>query len=37
MDQALGQAVAANGHTGLTSVIEKALSAAAHQVRGTAK
>ena len=25
MDQALGQALAANGHTGLTSVIEKAL------------
>lgn len=25
MDQALGQAVAAQGHTGLTSIIEKAL------------
>ncbi len=37
MDQALGQAVAATGHTGLTSVIEKALTAAAHQAQGAAK
>jgi flagellar protein FlgJ len=34
MDQALGDAVAANGNTGLTSVIEKALNAAAHQPPG---
>ena len=37
MDQALGEAVAANGNTGLTSVIEKALNAAAHQPPGAAK
>ena len=35
MDQALGQALATGGHTGLTSVIEKALAAA--QETGTAK
>ena len=35
--QALGEAVAANGNTGLTSVIEKALNAAAHQPPGAAK
>ena len=37
MDQALGQAVAAEGHTGLTNVIEKALNAAAHQTKGAAR
>lgn len=35
MDQALGQALAAGGHTGLTSVIEKALATA--QEKGTPK
>ncbi len=37
MDQALGQAIATNGHTGLTSVIEKALNAAANPGRGAQK
>jgi len=37
MDQALGEAVAANGNTGLTSVIERALKAAAHLPKGAAK
>jgi Rod binding domain-containing protein len=37
MDQALGQAFAATGHTGLTSVIEQALNTAAKQAQGSAK